>query len=367
MTSRYIKFFKIDDAINAPINSNSVFIIANERLTKEGQVGRYYTIFNSFQEFLKVRSKYPHCHEILVDHQNNKPNIAGRLVFDFDIKKDISVPDDFKMMVENTILDVIDTYYKKINSEKIEFVWSTSQNPNKFSKHLTIKNIYFDDWIKMSKLFYNFFCIIWDEKYDWIKSTKLIDAQIVRIRASLRMVGSSKINGYPLVFDNKDHHLVDSLIRIYDDHSEQLITFNHIIKSAIRLIENQTKKDSHLPIINYQQSYDNSIMFDNEVYLQAYKLFCTLGQNSFKMGKNRGQKLSLLRTKASECLLSGNIHENENAFLKIFKQDDSYLIMFGCYRYCYKRKMIVVGTLTLDNLIGNLSDEFKKYNELLKK
>ena len=110
-----------------------------------------------------------------------------------------------------------------------------SPNPNKFSKHLTVKNCYFDDWIKMSKVFYKLFCIIWDEKYLWIKSHHLIDMQIVRNKASLRMVGSSKLDGKALKFDNDKHVLTDSLIRIYQKklrEAEQLVTKAHI-KDAV--------------------------------------------------------------------------------------------------------------------------------------
>lgn len=206
-----IKYFSIEDAIKAPINSRTVFIIANERITKTGHIGRYYTIFPTFKEFLKNREKYKHCHEILVDHNNNKPNPSGRLVFDFDIKtndeenslkNEIVVPKNFKKQIENIIIDVIESYFNGVDVNKIEFIWSTSQNPKKISKHLTVKNLYFDDWINMSKIFYQLFCILWDNTYLWIKSDKLIDFQIVRNRGSLRMVGSSKIGGNPLIFDN---------------------------------------------------------------------------------------------------------------------------------------------------------------------
>nr|URM62083.1 DNA primase small subunit [Mimivirus sp.] len=223
------KFYKLDDAINSKINSNTVFILANERIAKDGNIGRYYVVFPSFKLFLKNREKYPNCHEIFVNHINNKIDQAGRLVFDFDIKyeQNIKIPKNFKQQIQDTIYNVVTNYYNHVNPEILEFVWSSSQNPKKLSKHLTVKNMYFDNWIIMSKIFYKLFCSEWDRKYLWISSSKLIDFQIVRNKASLRMVGSTKIDGTPLVFDDNIYSLSDSLIRIYlknQRDKEQLIT-----------------------------------------------------------------------------------------------------------------------------------------------
>ena len=40
------RYFNMEDAINSPIKSRTVFIIANERLTKDNRVGRYYTVIS---------------------------------------------------------------------------------------------------------------------------------------------------------------------------------------------------------------------------------------------------------------------------------------------------------------------------------
>ena len=135
------KCFSIDDAINVPMDTKTVFIIANERTTKKGHIGRYYMVFPSFKFFLKNRNKYKHCHEILIDHKNNETNCAGRLVFDFDIKTSETglnglpkkIPDNFKEIIENTVYEVIEKYFNNVDSDKFVFVWSTSSNPNKFS------------------------------------------------------------------------------------------------------------------------------------------------------------------------------------------------------------------------------------------
>ena len=200
-------FFNINDAINSNIiDSKHIFIIANERTKKDGSIGRSYKMFKNYDFFLKHREKYQHCHEIFVDHTNNTPNIAGRLVFDFDIKYDdnIVIPKDFKKQIKMVILKIINSFYKNIDTDILVFVWSSCENNNKLSKHLTVKNIYFENWIPMIKIFYQLFSKMWDQEYKWILSDKLIDQQIIRKNASLRMVGSKKIGGNILKLHNQN-------------------------------------------------------------------------------------------------------------------------------------------------------------------
>jgi hypothetical protein len=369
-----IKYFSIKDALKAPILSKTVFIIANERVTKSEHIGRYYTVFPTFKEFLKNREKYKHCHEILVDHNNNKPNPAGRLVFDFDIKtinnkkdspKDgFIIPKKFKIQIENTIIEVIEKYFNDINIDCLEFIWSTSQNPKKFSKHLTVKNLYFDNWINMSKIFYQLFCIVWDETYLWIKSSKLIDFQIVRNRGSLRMIGSTKIGGYPLTFDNENHKLTDSLIRIYlkkQKEDEQMVTKDNINKSVFEnvLCDDISETSEQFITINFQPKKTEKPAHDKEIYIKAYEIYNIISPGVFKMGKINGEVLSLIRIKANKCLMSGKIHEQENAFLIINRKEYEYSVNFGCYRFCYIKKTVFIGSISIDNLIVMINPNFE--------
>ncbi len=303
---------------------------------------------------------YKNCHEIMIDHVNNKPNKSGRLVFDFDIKinKTIKIPRDFKSQIENTIFCVISEYYQDIDIEIVDFIWSTSQNPTKFSKHLTVKNIYFDDWIKMSKIFYELFSKEWDKKYNWISSKYLIDVQIVRNRASLRMVGSEKINGYPLVFDNNQHKLTDSLIKIYfKNHrdAEQLVTYNNIIENVRKnfLFFEKKQKKYHSQKINISKS---NLVYDKNIYEIAFDICQSMNPDVFLMGKISSQYMSLLRKKSCKCILSGRVHENENAYCHITRDTISgnYTISYGCYRNCtdkFGKKYIQLAVITNDGAI----------------
>jgi len=351
-------YYKIDEAINSEIDSTDPFIIANERLTQSGTVGRFYTVLPSFNVFLSNRPKYKHCHEIMVDHINSKPKLGGRLVFDFDIKLDVEIPLKFKKQIENNVYEVLEKYYCDVDIDLIKFIWSTSQNPNKFSKHLTVKNIYFDNWITMSKIFYKLFSIEWDETYNWIHSSKLVDFQIVRKRGSLRMVGSQKINGYPLVFDDEDcFTLTDSLIRIYirsELKKEQIITRKNILDSVFDVvIEEDQDEPKALAEINIRSdpTTNDPAIFDEIIYKKAYELYNKIHPGIFKIGKASSNVITLIRKKSANCLLSGKLHEQENAFCVIKKGNLEYMVSFGCYRFCSKQKLKYIGSINFDNEI----------------
>lgn len=348
-----IVVFKLSDTVNCDMHTGTAFIVANERVKKDGTPGRFYTIFPSFKSFLKIRDQYEHCHEILIDHESNKSNIAGRLVFDFDIK-DYEVPKKFKKQIENTIYKVIELYYHDVDTDRIVFVWSTSENPAKMSKHLTVKNIYFDEWIDMSKSFYKLFCLVWDKTYDWINSEHLIDFQIVRKHASLRMVGSSKIGGNVLKMDNETHKLTDSLIRIYfkgQREEEQLVTKDNINKSVIDEILVDTIKASISTNKTYNSTtYSDNVeeinKYDNAVYKLAFDIYNNVMPNVFKIGKICGNSLHLFRNQSCRCIICNRGHEQENAILIIKKMDMSYYVYFKCWRSA--KRIIPIGQISLD-------------------
>ncbi|MEM0354005.1 MAG: hypothetical protein QXW79_00350 [Thermoplasmata archaeon] len=367
----FYNYYSLEEAIHAPIDSNSPFILANERLTRSGHVGRYYTVFPSFKDFLKSRNKYPHCHEILANHIQSEPDLAGRLVFDFDIKLDpgeydskkIVVPKNFKQQIEDTIIEVVEQYFNHVDTQKFRFIWSTSQNPSKFSKHLTVKNLYFDNWINMSKIFYRLFSIIWDEKYFWIESKKLLDEQIIRQNASLRMVGSSKIGGYPLVFDDQSSSLTDSLIRIYlkkHRRLEQLVTKNNVISAVYEsVLHEPSVETSKENVVGIKPIKSERPIYNEEIYNKAYYLYNCINPNVFKLGKIKSKFVTLIRIKPHKCLISEKFHEKENAFLVVEKNDNSYLVRFGCYRFCSDFRTIYIGSIDAHSLQSVISPRFK--------
>lgn len=323
--------YTIDEAINCEMNYPEPFIVANERMNKDGRIARSYATFSSFSSFLRNRDKYPNCHELLVRHKNfgvieKEP---GRLVFDFDIKNKYILPKNFKRDVQDVIEAVCIKYYK-IDADKLEFVWSYCPNKTKTSKHLTVKNIYFENWLLECPVFYNLFSKRWDSEYDWIESSKLIDLQIVKKRTSLRMVGSRKIGGHRLKYDDDDHILQDSLIRIYDSPSPpEFIKLRRKYLSKLKPIEKMV-------IRNVSSRESINAEYSKAVNEKAFEICNKKFPGVFALGKISGNIITLMRIKSSKCYLSGNFHESENAYL-VIKQNlinDSYSISFGCYRKC---------------------------------
>jgi len=354
------RYYRLEEARNAPIKSVKPFIFANERLTRTGRAGRYYTVLESFAQFLQDREKYPHAHEILVDHVSAQPDTGGRPVFDFDVKG--WVPSDFKDQVEDTLLEVFERYIPNFDG-RIEFVWSTSQNPSKFSKHLTLRNIYLEPWLQLLRIIYQLFSWTWDEKYFWIHSEKLFDRQIVRQNASLRMVGSRKLDGHPLVLDDPHYKFKDSLIRIYlvqdfqGVHRIRLDDFSPKILGDLQEYWDEPDKqdasskikktDINLPAGPTGEKYS----YPSEIYRRAFQLFCRIDPSTFRMGKIKGSLVTLIRLRPRCCLLSGRLHESENAFLIIRIVQGCYSVRFGCYRFCSHKKSAYLGSFGLGGLV----------------
>ena len=363
MKKKILNFYSIEDAIKCEIDSYYPFIIANERMNKSGNIGRYYSVFPDFGCFIRNRSKYPHCHEILVNHVFSPPNISGRLVFDFDIPLEYNLPSDFKYQIEDTIIEVIEQYCNNIDIEKLDFVWCSSKNPTKTSKHLTVKNLLFDNWIELSRIFYSLFCHIWDSKYFWIHSSKLIDFQIIKEKTSLRMPGSSKINGFILQLDNSKNSLEDSLIRIYSDNQERKTTLLNINLSVFgTIIVPKTKSITNK--INNSKISIKSIKFNKSVYQKVFEMYNKIQPGIFKMGKINGTILSLIRIKSGNCILSSKRHDNDNIFCLINEDENFYNIRVGCYRFCYKYKTVYIGSISKINNLIYLNSSFLPRNNL---
>lgn len=353
----YIKYYSISDAIECDIETDhKPFIIAHERITTKGDIGREYIVFDSFMTFIDNRTDFPHAHELLADHYEYKSDLSGRLVFDFDIKNK-KIPNNFCEIVERNIKKVIMNYmhgniieesdeleYNPLfsNINDLEFVWSSCKNNNKFSKHLTVRNLLFENWKKHSKLFYKFFSVVWDNdpSNSWINSEDLIDFQIIRNHASLRMVGSKKINGNSLLLDNSNYDIQDSLIRIYRKKQRRgviIVSDDNFSNDAIQELEESFDT-------NNTKTLKNNIS-DPDIFMKAFEIINELKPNIFSRGKISGSVMSLLRKHASDCLLSGKIHDSENAYIVIKELGDRYAINFGCYRNCHIKKTMKIGEI----------------------
>lgn len=363
-------FYSINDAITCDTPSKTSFIIANERKKKSGDIGRSYTVFPRFKTFLENRDSYPHCHEIIVDHINNKPNVAGRLAFDIDLKecntRDGRIPSRYTKQIELTIIAVLNRYFHDVDMSKLEFVWSTSPSDVKISKHMVVKNLYLEEWITMSKIFYRLFSIIWEESYNWIAAIDLVDSQIARPSGSLRMVGSSKIGGGKLVLDNDNHTLQDSLIRIYYRNRaamEQLVTMDHINEGVLDMINCDARRQITM---NVKGKYvtngfiaDESMTHSKCLYEKAYLMFSGVMPNIYSPGKIVRSKLRLIRRRPARCIFDTSdedMHQHIGGYIQIFPDkdiDNRYHISFGCYRERHKDLHFYIGYLDGDT--GDMS------------
>jgi len=99
--------------------------------------------------------------------------------------------------------------------------------------------------------------------------------------------------------------------------------------------------------------------YDQKVYEKAFELYNKINPGIFKIGKINGDIVTLIRTCAHECLMSGKIHENENAFCRIKKGTEFYSVYFGCFRFCHRFKSILIGHLSIDNLILFVDEKFR--------
>lgn len=183
------------------------------------------------------------------------------------------------------------------------------------------------------------------------------------------MTGSSKLNGFILELDDKSHTLQDSLIRIYfgqQKKNEQTVGHDNILPLVFSyILKEGTKNDILSSFISSVPSFSNKLeapCYDIIVYQKAYEMYNSIHPEVFKMGKINGKYMLLIRLKSNNCLISSKIHDHENGFMIIDKEEDVYLIRFGCYRYCGKTKYIQIGSMTVDNLVVMFNDNFQPIN-----
>jgi len=307
----------------------------------------------------------------------------GRLIFDFDLESPLPsqqylntrvgvnvtiitdaslfVPTDFKEQIEGLICNTFTSYWKNVDIDKLVFIWQITRHPNKFSMHLIVKNAYFCEyWINQIRLFYILMQrIAADQGLDELMTT--IDFAMARRNATFRMLECSKIGGRPIVMDSIRHLGIDRLhdqawlnenqmtiedcyVGLYDVHRlrrEQSIAMEDVdyveLESSLSELKDSTNKRDLAFIRTVQQSVtldldiDDGVEFDDEATNTAIDIFEKTNYGVFTIRGQAGNFISLNRAKPAPCLLSGRIHEHENAYLKMHK--DGHL-HFYCHRGC---------------------------------
>lgn len=384
--------FNLDSAYRVESKTRQTpFVVAYE--VKDGLAERQFLCFHDVEHFINLKSQFPYCHEIIRcpsqkgeddDNLHSKEDLAkGRLIFDFDCKTPLDclsfterlngqfVPTSFKEIIEYLINAVFDKYYIGVDKTKFIFNWQVTKYKHKFSMHLIVKHAYFSEyWVRQMRIFYEFLVRTADQTDDFIingqkiNPGKLIretlDFQIPRKNATFRMIECSKIEGLPFEIEAYRNNGIDFLknpnfsLTIYDClvgiyHVDQLkaeqsislaeINYN-AIEDEVEESENcvQTPNEKRFrKVVKYnlslhEQTNTNLNITDANIN-KAVELFNKWNDGTFDIRDQVGDIINLDRLRTCECKISGNVHERENAYLKL--REDGHLIFF-CRRGCQK-------------------------------
>ncbi len=365
------------------------FIIAHEcdkefknRSTNEMQTKtREYLVFDDVEQFQEVRSRFPHAHEVIWDRYVLGKQ-QGRLMFDFDFNEPWYgcipkfVSPTFQQDIQDLIIKTFDTYYDDVDCSKFVFIWLISDIEIKWSKHLIVKNAYFsEDWKVQSQIFYSLMLGIAEETPTFLPpikeggdeipnnkkiqcdTSKLIDTQVARANATMRMMGSSKLSGKVLKLESpSDATFYDTLVQLYrrvDVKTEQHIMEMSLKKKMLdklfyeettRMMLNkyykQACKYAFIDVTDFEQNLKTRDIDGGEV-TQSFKIFehhyCNHfnidNQMVFRVKSCVGSLINLERICGDKCMISGKYHTSENAFLTVPHEG---VVYFHCRRGCDK-------------------------------
>lgn len=326
---------------------------------------RVFYAFDDVDQFLERRSSFPHSHEVVYNRFSEKQQ--GRLVFDFDFDKawfgvkPRFVCDNFESMIEKLVLDTFQRFYSNVDTSKFVFVWLVSDVIDKWSKHLIVKNAFFaDDWKIQTQCFYQLMLGMVHENNPFapdLAAKDLIDSQVARVNATMRMWGSSKMkNGKVLELERPEGiSFYDSMIQLYrrqDIQVEQHIYSDQLDKKHLdqmfydnpqTLMNNVFYKTAcdvvHIDVTKAINEYSSVELSDEEIQraFQAFELYFCKAYNAkeqtcFGIKSVMGSLINLERKYPGVCLLSGKNHDNENAYLTITPDKSVY---FYCRRGCH--------------------------------
>jgi hypothetical protein len=344
------------------------FVIAHEvRETYKDNTGteklrtRVFYAFDSIEDFIQRRDDYPNSHEVIWDRYVPEKQ-QGRLIFDFDFEepwagvKPNFVPKDFEKRIQEIVVLTFNKFYINVDTSKFVWVWLVSDVEHKWSKHLIVKHAFFShDWKSQSAIFYNLF-LSTAAKSGYFPITpfeKLVDTQVARNAATMRMCGSSKIGGKVLRLESpKDATFEDTLVQLHSykvSKNEQQITEAQLKKDVLshlffekpeevmkdRFLKNSCEK-CHIDLSSYYETSD--VIVTQEKTREAFEAFeaqhCEFfnvtKQDVYALGSTLSQYIVLKRLKSAPCMISGKVHDAENACLIVNENS----VLFYCRRDC---------------------------------
>jgi hypothetical protein len=324
--------YNLEHAQKYNINSRNKFIISRECLQKyiENGIEKYkereFIVFKNVNSYLKHMNYFNHCHEVICKRdENNIIPLTGRLAFDFDIH--VVIPLTFKEDIEYLISSVVKKYYINIDPTKFKYIWMSSENKTKISKHLVVKNCFFyTDWVSQIKTFYKLMMkeISTDEKFKWITDVKnVIDIAWPKSVTYLRLPLNSKLEGNILKFDDENTEYSDGLVCIYDCETyleEQKIKYcNQKEYEFLKDIKKKVSKD--MSGTKSDKIYDIFDKYNNGKN----------GYGLYTLGSIKGNMINLIRVEPGKCLISHKHHDKENAYLVVGEDGG---VRFFCRRQC---------------------------------
>jgi hypothetical protein len=269
-----------------------------------------------------------HCHEAIVaqTYGNSMIKCIGKILFDFDVPKSIKMPKYFRYDFFALCLLILRTRYIGVNVDGLEPVWLECDNPKKTSLHLVIKGACFVDWAPMLSHFYK---LVGEEMgknpvWSWIAPDKLVDRQVARQNATMRLPMQSKRGGNPMRMDEPDRNVHDALVMLY--RHEDKANHQHIVdRDAHGWTEDQVSISKHFP--------DSVDSIADRVLREAYEAYSISDDKSgqFEVLGFFGRFVDLKRKKPGMCIVSGIIHDGDNAYLFVTPEYDVY---FFCRRKC---------------------------------
>lgn len=374
-----IRHYKLSSALRYRSRTSQYpFIVAHEckesYTDKDGTLRertREYYAFDDVEHYLKNRINYPHSHEVIYprfgayytdisdeDKGSNRPQ-QGRLCFDFDIEqryykeasgKTSYVSPEFQERIVDNIKETFETYYKiqpdtsdGIDLERLSFVWLESSNNKKYSRHLIVNGAYFcNDWVVQSQTFYTLFLLTVhrNKSIGYIPIDKLVDKQVARSHATMRMLHNSKIGGNPLLSQSKVD-FYDTLIQLYraqDAKKEQ-----NIPESSLRLdlLLDLKPKDAIERKLLYDIPQLRKSLEDEdrprgagiELTEEAQTLLSdVLDDFTVRPGGIEPGRIILDRKEPSPCVIdSDNIHHHDGAYVIVSEEG---MARFYCFRGC---------------------------------
>jgi hypothetical protein len=372
-----LKHYKLSSALQYRSKTSPYpFVIAHEcherYLDKDGvqrERTREYYAFDDVEHYLRQKSRYPHSHEVvyprfgaykqdITDDTPPKPQ-QGRLCFDFDIeqryytdgngKMDYVSP-SFQDDITDAINETFETYYKVqpeypngIDLERLSFVWLESENNKKYSRHLIVKGAYFcNDWVVQSQTFYTLFLltIYRNRSASYIPIDKLVDTQVARAHATMRMVNNSKRGGNILVAQNKVN-IYDTLIQLY--RAQDAIIEQNIQESTLRLdlLLDLRAKDTQerkilMDIPQLRKSLEEEerpkgagLDLTEEAQVLLNDVFETF---EVRPGGIEPGRIMLNRINPGECLINpDHEHDHDGAYVTVSEEG---IARFYCFRKC---------------------------------